>query len=94
MRGANACKGIDRIPEFMAGLKVAPLRPDSIAAFGFDRLYFCSRALKQPPNKPASTSAMASDTRHTDEHLWGRQTRDRRRSKNFFVVSRWMNPAA
>ena len=41
-------KGIDRIPEVYGrpGL-VANVQADSIAAFRFDRLYFCSRALKQ-----------------------------------------------
>ena len=41
-------KGIDRIPEVYGRPEtVAGVQPDSIAAFRFDRLYFCSRALKQ-----------------------------------------------
>ena len=41
-------KGIDRIPDLYGspGL-VARVLPDSISTFRFDRLYFCSRALKQ-----------------------------------------------
>src|ERR1051326_3482072 len=46
-------KGFDRIPEVYGPAEiVANVQPDSIAAFRFDRLYFCSRALKQ-----ASTEA-------------------------------------
>jgi len=41
-------KGIDRIPEVYGRPEiVADVKPDSIVAFRFDRLYFCSRALKQ-----------------------------------------------
>ncbi len=41
-------KGINRIPEVYGQPEaVAGVQPDSIAAFRFDRLYFCSRALKQ-----------------------------------------------
>jgi len=41
-------KGIDRIPEvYGPPAVVAGVQPDSIAAFRFDRVYFCSRALKQ-----------------------------------------------
>ena len=41
-------KGIDRIPEVYGPSKVtAAVQPDSISAFRFDRLYFCSRALKE-----------------------------------------------
>jgi len=41
-------KGIDRIPEVYGRPEiVAHVQADSIAAFRFDRLYFCSRALKQ-----------------------------------------------
>jgi glycogen synthase len=41
-------KGIDRIPEVYGRPEiVANVQADSIAAFRFDRLYFCSRALKQ-----------------------------------------------
>jgi glycosyltransferase involved in cell wall biosynthesis len=41
-------KGIERIPEVYGRPElVANVQPDSITAFRFDRLYFCSRALKQ-----------------------------------------------
>ena len=41
-------KGIDRIPEVYGRPElVAGVQPDSIVAFRFDRIYFCSRALKQ-----------------------------------------------
>jgi len=41
-------RGLDRIPEVYGSPEtVANVQPDSIAAFRFDRLYFCSRALKQ-----------------------------------------------
>ncbi len=41
-------KGIDRIPEVYGSPEMlAAVPPDSIAAFRFDRLYFCSRRLKQ-----------------------------------------------
>ena len=41
-------KGIERIPEVYGRPElVANVPPDSITAFRFDRLYFCSRALKQ-----------------------------------------------
>src|SRR5205814_1926264 len=41
-------KGIDRIPEvYGPPAVVAGAQPDSIAAFRFDRVYFCSQALKQ-----------------------------------------------
>jgi len=41
-------KGIDRIPEVYGPAEVlASVQPNTIAAFRFDRLYFCSRALKQ-----------------------------------------------
>jgi glycosyltransferase involved in cell wall biosynthesis len=41
-------KGIDRIPEVYGPPKVvAGVQPNSVSAFRFDRLYFCSRALKE-----------------------------------------------
>jgi glycogen synthase len=41
-------RGIDRIPEVYGPPKaVAAVPPNSISAFRFDRLYFCSRALKE-----------------------------------------------
>ena len=41
-------KGLDRIPEVYGPPKLlANVQPDSISSFRFDRLYFCSRALKQ-----------------------------------------------
>jgi len=45
-------RGIDRIPEAYGSAEVlAGVQPDSIGAFRFDRLYFCSRALKQTTEK-------------------------------------------
>ena len=41
-------KGYDRVPGlFSAPGKPEPIQPNSIAAFRFDRLYFCSQSLKQ-----------------------------------------------
>jgi glycogen synthase len=41
-------KGIDRIPEVYGSPEfLAKVQPDSISSFRFDRIYFCSRALKQ-----------------------------------------------
>jgi len=41
-------RGIERIPEvFGSPAMIAKVQPNSISAFRFDRLYFCSRALKQ-----------------------------------------------
>jgi len=41
-------KGLDRIPELYGPPDlVAAVQPDSIASFRFERLYFCSRSLKQ-----------------------------------------------
>ena len=41
-------RGIDRIPEvFGSPAIIAKVQPNSISAFRFARLYFCSRALKQ-----------------------------------------------
>ena len=41
-------KGYDRVPGlFSAPGKPQPIQPNSIAAFRFDRLYFCSQSLKQ-----------------------------------------------
>ena len=41
-------KGIDRIPEVYGSPDVlAAVQPNAIAAFRFDRLYFCSQALRQ-----------------------------------------------
>jgi glycosyltransferase involved in cell wall biosynthesis len=41
-------RGLDRIPEvFGPPAAVAGVQPNSVSAFRFDRLYFCSRALKQ-----------------------------------------------
>ncbi len=41
-------KGYDRVPGlFSAPGKPEPVQPNSIAAFRFDRLYFCSQSLKQ-----------------------------------------------
>jgi len=40
-------KGLDRIPDVYGSAQVtAALQPDSISAFRFDRVYFCSQALK------------------------------------------------
>src|SRR5439155_27242637 len=41
-------KGVDRIAEvYGPPAAVAAVEPNSISAFRFDRLYFCSRALKE-----------------------------------------------
>jgi glycosyltransferase involved in cell wall biosynthesis len=41
-------RGLDRIPEvYGPPAAVANVQPNSVSAFRFDRLYFCSRALKQ-----------------------------------------------
>jgi len=41
-------KGLDRIPEVYGPPELpGKVQPDSISAFRFDRLYFCSQALKQ-----------------------------------------------
>src|SRR4051794_40076712 len=41
-------KGYDRVPGIFASpSKPEPVQPNSISAFRFDRLYFCSQSLKQ-----------------------------------------------
>jgi glycosyltransferase involved in cell wall biosynthesis len=45
-------KGIDRIPEvYGPPAAIASVQPNSIAAFRFDRIYFCSQSLKQATEK-------------------------------------------
>lgn len=83
-------KGMDRLPEVYGSTEtVRAVPPDSIAAFRFDRLYFCSRALKR------TTSEAGFRVNHGDvilpgiptEHFIG-EVKSTPAVKRFLVVSR------
>lgn len=83
-------KGIDRIPEvYGSGETLAAVPPDSITAFRFDRLYFCSRGLKQKTVQ-AGFHVNHGDVIHPGiptEHFFG-EVKNAGPLKRFLVVSR------
>jgi hypothetical protein len=81
--------GIERIPEvYGSAPTLAAVPPDSIAAFRFDRLYFCSRRLKQKTQQ-AGFCVNHGDVIHPGiptEHFFG-EVKSSPTLKRFLVVS-------
>lgn len=82
-------KGYDRVPE-LYGKLADTVQPGSIGAFHFDRLYFCSQALKQEAEQAGFRVAHA-EVIHPGiptEKLWCEPKPISNTPKKFLIVSR------